>query len=187
MKEPSNRAINILLATNGLVLVAAAMLGPIYALFVEEVGGDLFDASSAFGIFAFTAGMATLLSGEVADRIKEKKYIVALGYIIIGTGFFSYLLVDSIVSLFAVQVIIGLGEAIYAPAFDAVYSRHLDGKKFGREWGAWEAMNYFTTAIGAISGGLLVMFFGFHTMFFAMGFFCLLSALYLCLLPRKVL
>lgn len=57
-----NRATHILLATNGAVLISAAMIGPIYALIVERVGGDLLDASIAGGVFALAAGITTFLS-----------------------------------------------------------------------------------------------------------------------------
>ncbi len=102
-------------------------------------------------------------------------------------GFLSYIFVDLILSLFVVQVVIGLGEAIYVPAFDAIYSKHLDGHKSGKAWGAWEAVNYFTTAFGAITGGLLVTFFGFNIMFVIMALLCFISAVYIFRLPRRIL
>ena len=37
----------MLLFTNSLIIVAGAMLGPIYALLVEDIGGGLLDASLA--------------------------------------------------------------------------------------------------------------------------------------------
>lgn len=187
MKRLFNKQIRILLVTNGLILISGAMLGPIYALFVEKIGGDLLDASYAFGVFALAAGITTFVSGKYADKLKENELIVVCGYGIMGVGFLSYILVNSIISLLAVQVIIGLGEAIYTPAFDAVYSKHLDGHKSGREWGAWEAINYFTTAFGAIAGGLLVTFFGFNTIFVIMGLLCFSSATYIFRLPRRIL
>lgn len=182
-----NKQISILLVTNGLILIAGAMLGPIYALFVEKIGGNLLDASYAFGAYALAAGFTTLISGRYADKLKENELIVVFGYGIMGLAFLGYTLVNSILSLLLVQIIIGLGEAIYSPAFDAVYSKHLDGHKSGREWGAWEAINYFTTAFGAITGGLLVTFFGFNTMFVVMGLLCFASAIYIFRLPRRVL
>lgn len=182
-----NRAIRILLVTNSLILIASAMIGPIYALFVEKIGGDLLDASYAFGLFALVAGLVTLVSGRYSDRLKEPELIVVAGYMIMGLGFLGYLLVNSIWTLLIIQVIIGLGGAVYSPAFDAVYSQHLDGHKSGREWGAWEALNYFSTAAGAVLGGLIAVQFGFNVLFVVMALFCFISGIYIYFLPRRVL
>ena len=182
-----NKALRILLITNGLVLIASAMLGPIYALFVEKIGGSLLDASLTGGIFALAAGITTLIAGNFADKFKEDELIVASGYIIMGIGFILYIFVNSIWSLFGVQVLIGFAEAFYSPAFDAVYSKHITKKKAGSEWGAWESMNYFSTAIGAAMGGLIVSTFGFNALFTIMGILCFASAIYIYHLPRRVL
>jgi predicted MFS family arabinose efflux permease len=187
MKLPFNHALRILLSTNALILLAAAMLGPIYAIFVERIGGDLMDASLAGGIFALVAGIVTLISGKYTDRIKEQEIVVIVGYLIIGCGFMVYSVVNSIAGLFLVQAIIGIGEAIYSPAFDAVYSKHLSVSKSGAQWGAWESMNYFTSSAGAILGGIIVTVFGFNALFFLMTALCFLSAFYIYRLPRRVL
>lgn len=182
-----NKALRILLYTNAMILLAAAMLGPIYALFVEKVGGDLMDASIAGSIFALVAGLTTLIFGKYSDKIKENELIIVLGYGIMGVGFLLYFWVASVLFLFVVQAIIGFGEAIYSPAFDAVYSKHLDEHKSGTQWGAWESMNYFTTAIGAIIGGGLVTIFGFQVLFVIMTMLCFGSALYIYHLKRNML
>lgn len=187
MKRFLNKALRILLSTNAMILMSAAMLGPIYALFVEKVGGDLMDASIAGSIFALVAGLTTLISGKYSDKIKENKQVIVFGYAIMGVGFLLYLWVTSVVSLFIVQAIIGLGEAIYAPAFDSLYSKHLDRHKSGRQWGAWESINYFTTAIGAIIGGGLVTLFGFQPLFVIMAMLCFGSAIYIYHLKQSVL
>ena len=187
MKRIFNKQIRILLATNSFILVAGAMLGPIYALFVEKIGGNLLDASYAFATYTLAAGITTLVSGKYADKIKGNKLILVTGYGIMGLAFFGYTLVNSIWSLLAVQILIGLGEAIYSPAFDALYSKHLDNYKSGEEWGAWESINYFTMALGAIAGGFLVTLFGFDIMFIVMGLLSFIAAIYLLRLPRHVL
>ena len=145
------------------------------------------DASYTFAAYALVAGIVTLLSGKYADKLKENELIVVFGYSIMGLAFFGYTLVNSIWSLLIVQVVIGLGEAIYSPAFDALYSKYLDGHKSGREGGAWESINYFTIALGAVSGGFLVTLFGFNAMFIVMGLLSFASAIYILQLPRRVL
>lgn len=187
MKIFFNRPLKILLTTNALILFAAAMIGPIYALFVQEIGGDLLDASLAGGVFALAAGLTTLISGRFSDKMKENELVMVLGYLIIGIGFFLYLFVNSMWFLLVIQILIGFGEAIYSPAFDALYSKHLNKEKSGFQWGAWESINYFTMAISAILGGYLVTEFGFKILFIIMSFLCLGSAVYIYLLPRKVL
>ena len=182
-----NKALRILLITDGLILLAGAMLGPIYALFIEKVGGDLLDASFAFGVFALVASITTLISGRFSDKLKEKESILILGYFIMGMGFLGYILVNSIWSLLMVQVIIGLGEAIYAPAFDSIYTKHLCERKSGREWSAWEALQYLTTSVGAVIGGFIAANFGFETMFLVMSSLCFISIFYIFSLPKKVL
>jgi len=181
------KSLKILLYTNGLVLVAAAMLGPIYALFVEEIWGDLMDASFAGAMFALSAWVTTLLFWRIADSSHQKWQILALGYILMWIWFFSYLFVESIIHLFLVQVLIGLWEAIYSPAFDALYSKHIHKKQSGTEWGIWEAVNYFSLALWAFLWGVLVSKFGFDIIFIIMWTMCFVSSIYIYLLPKKVL
>ncbi|MBT3230227.1 MFS transporter [Candidatus Uhrbacteria bacterium] len=183
----NKRALNVLVVTNALILIAGAMMGPIYALFVEEIGGNLLDASIAGAIFALAAGMTVLIVGRITDKIKQQRYVVIFGYLMMALGFFLYLFVNSIWFLFAIQIIIGFGEAIYSPAFDAIYSKHTTKHHEGREWALWESMMYFTTAFGAMAGGLLAYNFGFNAIFIVMAGLCIISALYLTLISKKVL
>ena len=182
-----NRALRILLITEGLVLIASNMLGPIYALFVQEVGGTLFDASIAWGIFAIASGITNLIIGKYVDRIKEDEMITVLGYFLMGIAFLLYIFVKSVPLFLIVQALIGFAQAIYAPAFDAEYTRHIDIQRAGSEWGAWEALRNFTTAIGAIVGGFVVVSFGFNAAFVIMSALCFSSAFYIYKLPRKLL
>ena len=187
MKKILNKPLRILLFTNGLILVAGATLAPIYALFVAEIGGDLLDASYAIAAFAFAAGVTVLLSGRLSDKAKENEYIVVIGYVVMGIGFLSYIWVSSMVTLLISQIIIGFGEAFYAPAFDALYSKHLPKNKRGVSWGTWEAMNYFVMAIGAVVGGFIVTTQGFEPLFVMMAILAFVSAAYILFVPRKVL
>lgn len=187
MKLKSNKALRIIFATNGLILFAAAMLGPIYALFVEEVGGDLLDASFAAAIFALVAGITALFSGYYSDKLPDNKIVLMTGYVSIALGFAIYMHVESMVGLAVAQMILGFGEAIYGPAFDEEFTRHIDKGYAGREWSYWETMNYFSIAIGAPVGGMLVSKFGFDVMFGIMSLLCVTSVFILLRLPRNTI
>ncbi len=187
MKFPFNRALRILLSTNGFVLLAGGMIGPIYAFFVEEIGGNLMDASMAGAFFALAAGITTFFMGKYTDKLKYPQNIIIWGYALMGLGYLLFTQVNSIYSLFAVQLLIGLSEAIYSPAYDAIYSKHISQKKSGSQWGAWESTFYFSLALGAVLGGFIVSNFGFNTLFVTMGTFCWGSAFYIWKLPKSAL
>ncbi|MBU4536768.1 MFS transporter [Patescibacteria group bacterium] len=182
-----SKPIRILLVTNSLVLIAGSMLGPIYALFIEGIGGNLLDVSIVAAGFSLIAGITTLIIGRLSDDVKESELIIVVGYTLMGLGFISYMFVDSVLSLFMVGALIGFAEAIYSPAFDGVYTKHMEKETAGNVWGIWEAMNYFAGATGALMGGLLVSRYGFDFIFITMAVLCFLSALYIYLLPRIVL
>jgi MFS family permease len=186
-KLPFNKALRILLITNGLILIAGAMLIPIYAFFVEQIGGNLLDAGLTGGVFAIAAGITTLLSGKFTDKSERKGLIVVFGYLTMGTGFLLLIFVNSIWFLFGIQILIGFSTAFYSPAFDVLYTNNVTETKVGREWAAWEAINHFSVAIGAIIGGFIANSFGFNAIFIIMAILCFISGGYLLCIHKKTL
>lgn len=100
------------------------------------------------------------------EKKKDNELVIMIRYFVIGVGFFLYSQIKSILGLYLVQGLIGFGEAIYASAFDAVFSKHIEKRKRGRAWARWEALNYFTGALGAFLGGFIVSWFGFKIIYF---------------------
>lgn len=174
------KALKILLFTDSLVLVSGAMIVPFYAAYVSSIGGDILEAGVAAGVFAVSAGVMTLFAGKLSDRFKRKERIVAASYLAIAIGFFLYLFVDNIAGLVIVQVLIGLSQATYTPAFDALYTKHIgERKKASSTWSLWESINYFSLAIGALVGSVIVHFTDFRVLFIVMSVLCATSSLYL--------
>jgi len=178
------KATKILLLTNWLVLIAVAMLAPIYAIFVDKVWWDLMDASIAWWIFALSAWITSLISWKITDNLKKKTNVVVFWYFLMWIWFFLYTIVDSVLFLFFVQALIGFGEAIYSPSFDALYWNNLNKKQRWLEWGAWESMNYFTIAIWAFIWWLMVTYLWFNSIFIFMWLLCFGSWTYLYILSN---
>ncbi|MDP3995615.1 MAG: MFS transporter [bacterium] len=171
-----NKIRQFLLITNGLIFLAEAMLGPIYALFIADIGGSIIKAGIAGGVFAVVAGTLTLVVGKASDHSGSRRLFVGAGYAVIGLGFALYTVVDSFAALLVVEAIIGAGQAIYAPPFSALYSQHLDFRHPARQWGVWEAMTYYTTAAGSVAGALIASHFGFDALFVLMSALAFVSA-----------
>lgn len=163
------------------------MLGPIYALFVDEIGGGILEAGITMSAFALAGAITTMISGYYADKIRENELIMVLGYALMGFGFLMFNFANSIWFLIIIQLMLGVGEAIYSPAYNAIYSKHLTQGNAGKEWGLWQVIDYLTYAAGAAIGGYIASTLGFNVLFTVMSIIAFSPAVYIYLLPRKLL
>lgn len=180
-----NPALKTLLVADALLLTAEAMLVPIYAVFVVEVGGDILDAGITAAALAFGAGVASLVGGKYADGLRDKKQLIVACYALTALGFLLFTTVNSVWYLAAVQAGLGLVRAFAEPAFDALYSVNLDKNKEAQGWAAWESMTYFVTAVGSVVGAAIVSTFSFDTLFIIMAILAAVSAVYLFGVPKS--
>lgn len=178
----------ILLISDGLYLLSGGLLGPIYALFVGQIGGDLLDAAGTFALFMLTAGVAVLLLGLWEDKSRHQRKFVIAGYGVGMLGTAGYLFVQSALSLFIVQIILGLAVALKDPAYDALLSQ--SGKRhLILTWSEWEAVDYITLGLGALAGGLVAQNFGFQALLmlmFILSVFSFIASLMLLGIKEKV-
>ena len=184
-----NRALQSLLLGNSLILISLGMLVPVYALFVQKVGGNALSAGFTAGALAFASAFSALVAGKFIDRFKPQntKYFLVFGWMFIGFSALLYLGVKNITALFAVQIFAGFVKTISAPAFDTLYARHLDKSSTGQEYGLWEASFFITAGVGSVLGGILVTLYGFNGVFIGMAALAFLAALYISSLPRNTL
>lgn len=175
-----------LLIADGIVLTAAAMLAPIYAVFVDKVGGDIFDAGITAAALAFGAGISAFAAGKYTDRLQNKRMIIVFGMVVMGVGFLLYLLARDVWTLAAIQLFIGLVEPLYSPAYDTLYSRNIVRQNEAEAWATWTALDYFATGAGALIGAWVVVQFGFESLFILMASLCFISAIYVLRLPKDM-
>jgi MFS family permease len=169
------RGLKFLLLADIGVTLAFGLLGPIYAIFVGDIGGDLLDASWAYFAFMISSGVAIYLMGKFEDKLKHKEKMITIGYALSALGALGYYFVYNQASLIVVQVILGLGEAVLVPAYDAMYSKYLSKKEEASDWASYESMGYIAGAFAAVLGGYLAYNFGFKTLFLVMFVFSLFS------------
>jgi MFS family permease len=164
------KALKILLLTDACFIFAAGLLGPIYAIFVSEIGGDLLDAGWAWAAFMLTSGIVVFLLSRWENKVHHYEQLIVGGYAIRVVAIFAYIFVQSPMQLMMAQALLGLGEAFTLPAYDALFTKSIDKGREAAQWGDWEAMDYIVTAFSAIIGSAIAMAFGFRALF--MGMFC---------------
>ncbi len=172
-----NRKLKFLLGASGMSITAGALIGPIYAVFVEQIGGDLLDAGGAYGVYAGVAAILTFLFSRWEDHVRHQEKLVVLGYALGCIGFLGYMFIRNPLELFLVQMIFGVADSIKDPAYDGLYSKFLDKGKFVSEWGLWETMYYMVTAVAATVGGFVATFWGFGALFTLMFLFSFVGLL----------
>ena len=180
------RVLKVLLACTALFTIAGSLLGPVYAVFVENIGGDLLTAGSSYGVFMLVCGaLLYVMSRYENKKQKYANYFIIGGYALTSIGFIGYLFISAPVHLFAVQAVLGVAGAINSPAYDGLYSKNLAKGKFVLQWGMWETTRYFAAGLGAIAGGAIAQFFGFRALFLTMAGISLLGLLAASLLLWK--
>lgn len=171
-----NPVIKILLTTSIFSNLAGGLFGPIYALFVKEIGGDILNAGAAWAIYLIFTGLFTIIfSNSLAARF-SKENLIFTGYFLHAVGTFGFLLVDDPIMLFIVQAYQGLTIALLNPAWDAVFSLALDKKKELKEWSLWEGTVPIVRGIAALLGSYIAFQFSFKTLFFIMGLLALTAS-----------
>ncbi len=185
----SNKALRALLLSNSLILISLGMFVPVYALFVQKVGGGALSAGFTAGALGLASAVSALLSGKLIDKLSPHKtrLILSGGWFGIGLSILLYLFVHSIAALFIVQIILGFVKTISAPAFDTLYARHLDKASSGQEYGVWEASFFLTAGVGAVLGGVLVDIYGFNGVFIAMALLAFAASIYVMTVPKDTL
>ena len=162
------KELKVLLATYCFSTFAFSMLSPIYAIFVEKIGGGILEASYAIAIFTFVSGILVLLISRFEDNVKHQEYFLSFGYLLNAIAFFLYIFVSKPFHLYFIEVLFGIAIAILSPVYDGLYSKNLDKGKYVSEWGDWEAVGYMISSISALLGGYLAAAYGFKTLFSTM-------------------
>mgnify|MGYP001573671818 CR=1 FL=1 len=160
--------LKVLLRAQGFLIAAFAMFSPIYAIFVERIGGGILAASGSVAAYSIATGLMIYVISRWEDHVKHLEKMVRIAYALSALGFLGYIFVQNITQFIVIQVLLGLSVAIRAPALDTLYSRHTDHKKTVSEWGDFETMVYIVGAIAALVGGYIAKTFGFNILFMTM-------------------
>lgn len=163
-----NKGYKLLIFAYGFSIFSEGVLLPIYALFVENIDGNILDASGAIGVFLITSSILTFYINKQKWSEKYVLNLLVIGWLIWVLGNLGYLFVSNSTSLFVIQILLGIGSAMSEPAFHAELSDNIDSNIKVKSWGVFESLNTFLAGLAAITGGIVARFFGFNTLIILM-------------------
>jgi MFS family permease len=172
-----NITLKILLAASVFFAISGGLFGPLYAIYVEDIGGGLIETGISWSIFMIISGIGIIIIGKLTDLLEKDELILVIGFSLGTFGNLGYLFITNKYELFILQVIFGIAHAITAPAFDSIYSKGLEKGKFAYQWSLCESVFLIFGGIGAIIGGIVASLYGFRTLFISMFIFGIIGVL----------
>lgn len=182
-----NKSLKVLFIFNGVFVLAGSLLGPLYALYVATFDKNILSVSITWASFLIATFVFTLTVSNFGDKIQDKRYLLMAGFLVRAFAWFMFIFAGNIFHFVLLQILLGLGEALGTPTFDAVFAEHLDKGRHIREYADWKLIVNGTTAVGTIIGGLIVTTLGFSWLFVAMSGLAMVAFFGMLVQPKKIL
>lgn len=153
------------------------MLGPLFAVFTQKIGGDVLDISWVWATYLIITGIVIIGVGKISDRWISKESLVFSGFLLNSIFTLGYLLVSKPFDLLLVQIGLAFATALSFPTWDALYSKYEDKRHDGYSWSLVDGGEQIIPGVAILIGGLIVTYLGFKTLFIAMAFVQFLGAI----------
>lgn len=182
-----NKSLKILLLVNSIFVLAGNLLGPLYAVFIEGLGGSIAVVSGTWSVMLLTTTLVNFVLIRYGDRVKEHEYFLIMGFLFRAIAWIGFIYAHSLTTIILLQIVIGLGEAVGSTGFDAIMAEHLDRSSHIRDYAVWKTISNLLASVATLIGGFIVTWYGFTPMFYFMGSVALGCAIFTYLLPRRAL
>ena len=179
-----NPVVRLLIISDTVLFGAAGLLGPIFALYIEDFirGGNAAVAGLAAGIYLFTKSVFQIPIAHFIDKIRGEKddfWLMFVCTVLTALIPLLYLVIHTPVQLYLIQFILGLFTAFTFPTYMAIFTRHIDKDKEGTEWGIYFTLTDLTSATLAAIGGFLATTQGFPALIIAVVIVSLIGSIML--------
>lgn len=164
-----NRATKILLIASSLWYFGEGLLGPLFAIYAEKIGGDLLDITWAWATYTIMTGVFYVLVGKFINHSIYKKQVMIFGYALNALLTFAYIFVHNTQQLFLIQIGLGIAEALSAPIWDSLFANNLEDNSNTFHWSIASGHPHFVSGIAIAIGGLIANYISFEALFITMG------------------
>jgi len=164
-----NKTTRILLLGANLWYFGEGMLGPLFAVFSEKVGGDILDISWAWAAYLVVTGICYIVVGKLINGKPYQAKVMVFGYGLNALLTFCYTFVSNSWQLFFVQAGLGVAEAIGTPAWDSLYAKNVDVEHDTFAWGLSSGQSQIVTGLAIFVGGMIAHYGSFNMLFIVMG------------------
>jgi len=155
------------------------LYGPVYAIFVKNLGGSLIDIGVAYSILLILQGLMVIPFGELTDRYGTKKLSIISTLLFALAAFLYAFWAKDVLSVFVVQAIIGISTAAGSPSWPLMLFRVSGRGRRSLRYGILQAGMYVGEGVAGIVGAAIAAFISFQALFVGVGILLLTSAFFL--------
>ena len=178
--------LKILLYSNYFNIFAYSLLGPIYALFVLQVGGSAFHVGATWALYMFVAGLVAFYFSKIADHSgKNRRTFIITGYFLMALASLAFVFVDNLMQVYFVQFLTALGVGMLDSSWKASFAKYEDKGKEVQEWALFDGGDRILIALAAFLGGLFVTYFSFKVLFIIIFVIELIAAVFSIKMIKK--
>jgi len=186
-----NRIIRFFIIADLVFLAGWGMVNPIFAIFVVSniAGATLVTIGTMAAIYWISKSIIQIPIGLYLDKVEGEKddfYALIIGLLVASLAMFSFMAATEIWHIYLIIFIKAIAFALYAPAWTAIFSRHLDKDHTALEWALGSTSVGMAMGVAGFVGGWLAKI-HFNWVFLFGGFLALASAIILLLVPNLIL
>jgi MFS family permease len=145
------------------------LLGPLFSVYAEKIGGDMLDITWAWGAYLIATGVFYFLVGKWIEKSRYKMEVMVIGYALNALLTFCYLWVHSTMQLFIIQVGLGIAEALSTPVWETLFATNIDDDDNSFYWSLATGHGHLMSGIAIVIGGLIADLISFRALFITMG------------------
>lgn len=143
---------------------ADSLFGPLYAVYVQGIGGDLLDVGNTMALYSVATGILIIMVGKLSDRW-SKASITTIGFGLSALGTLGYLVIQTPLHLYLLQLIFAVSTALLSAPLSALFAEHINKQKAGLLWALEGGGGKILFGIGMLIGTSLTYHFGFTAVF----------------------
>lgn len=186
-----NDVVRFLTFSDLLIISGWGIVNPILAVFYTDSikGGDVVLAGLATTVYLL---VKSVLQFPIARYIDLKKgewddfWVMIIGSALTSICAFLYIFVTLPWQVIAVQIVAGVGAALSFPAWQAIFTRHVDRQQEGSEWSIYYTATDIGAAFAAGLGGFMAAHYGYQAVFVLVGILSLAGTIFLAGITRKL-
>ena len=162
-RKPSN--LLIFTTVNSFWHLGWGLIGPLYAIFIKDIGGGIEIAGVALAIVLYVTSLLSILIGRVSDKIGRKPLLILTGFSYAYVVFL-YTTVTTVISLYIIQVLLGIVEAMRKTTNTTFIGDITKREKRGFQVGVYQTMVEVSKATAVLVSGFIIGESGFKIIFY---------------------